>query len=53
MKNVNTDLDLWSLMYECIQVSLEVIMSIRRTACSLTSVSLPLEFTTHSRKIVF
>ena len=51
MKNVNTDLDLWNLMHECVQLSLQA-LTIRGTACPVTSVCLPLDFTTHSRKII-
>ena len=51
MKNVNTDLDLWNLMHERVQLSLQA-LTIRGMACSVTSVCLPLEFTTHSRKII-
>lgn len=47
----NTDLDLWNLMHECVQLSLQA-MTIGGTACSVTSVCLPLEFTTHPRKII-
>lgn len=51
MKNVNGDLGLGNLMPELIQLNLPD-MSIGKTACSLTSVCLPVEFTTHSRKII-